>query len=157
GAGSTVTAGGSLGVTGAGSLTLQNLKGQSLALTGGPGDNLFTLDNWSGSATIDGKAGTDRLSFPTPFTGSVVALDPLTVTGTVATKAASATASLGGSLILAADTVFNVADGAAVQDLAVSAGITGAGRLLKQGAGTLVLTGTSTVPVVLGGGTLAGT
>jgi hypothetical protein len=157
GTASAITATGSLGVTGSGSLTLQNLNGQALALTGGAGDNLFTLDNWGGTVSIDGKTGTDRLSLPSPFGGTITALDPLTITGSVTNKATTSPAILGGSLVLAADTVFNVAQGRTTQNLILGGSVTGPGRLLKQGAGTLVVTGTAAVPVVLGGGTLAGT
>jgi Ca2+-binding RTX toxin-like protein len=151
------TAKGALGVLGSGSVFLANLTGSALALTGGPGNNSFSLTNWAGTVSIDGKAGTDTLALTGPFSGTITALDPLTVVGSVANRPASSPAFLNGSLVLSGDTVVNVADGLTTQDLVINAGVTGTGRLLKQGAGTLLMNGTSTVPVVLGGGTLAGT
>src|SRR5262249_12673570 len=53
------------------------------------------------------------------------------------------TAVINGSLTLNTDTAFVVADGTAPQDVVVNATLMGAGKLLKQGAGTLVLAGTS--------------
>jgi hypothetical protein len=155
----TITVAGAMGVTGAGSVTLTNLTGQALALTGGSGDNLFSLTNWGGSASIDGKAGNDRLALNS-FNGTITVNDALTLAASVVTNPGIAgviNAGAGGGLVLPADTVFSVADGTPIQDLVVNAGMTGPGRLLKQGAGMLVLNGSSpSVPVVLGGGTVAG-
>src|SRR5262249_51461769 len=50
---------------------------------------------------------------------------------------------INGTLALSAATIFDVANGAAAQDLIVAATLTGASTLDKRGAGTLVLSGSS--------------
>src|SRR5262249_7548613 len=47
-------------LTGLGSDVLSGIELASL--TGGPGDNQFNLQGWTGTATVDGAAGTDALS-----------------------------------------------------------------------------------------------
>ncbi len=76
----------------------------------------------------------------------------LTLTGNVTTSAAANAATISGTLALGgADRTFTVADGAAADDLMVSAVISGSGALIKSGPGRLVFaganayTGTTTV------------
>ncbi|MFO0935251.1 MAG: VCBS repeat-containing protein [Gemmataceae bacterium] len=44
-----------------GKITLSGVD--AATLTGGAGDNIFTLNGWSGAATLDGVLGTDTLNF----------------------------------------------------------------------------------------------
>jgi autotransporter-associated beta strand protein len=162
--------------SGGGSVSLTNLAGEQAELTGGASVNTFTVNGWTGTATLDGAAGTDQLSLPL-LSGTVTTVDTLTLTGNVSTAASAASLGLNGSVNLGTVTrTFTVADGSAAQDLVIKANLSGSGGLTRAGAGTLVLsgmnsyTGTTTVSagtllvngdnshsaVTVSGGTLGG-
>ena len=80
----------------------------------------------------------------------------LTLGGNVTTNASSAAAAISGNLDLGGATLnFNVANGSAATDLDVTATVTNGG-VIKEGAGTLSLSGTFSGGVTLNAGTLAG-
>src|SRR5262249_33679842 len=124
--------------SGGGSISLQNLAGEQATLTGGAGDNTFAVTNWTGTATLDGKAGADKLTLAMKG-GTVQAMDlvPLTLTGDVTT---SGTATITGALGLGSlARTFTVSD-----SLVISAVVSGSVGLTKLGTGTLKLTGNNT-------------
>ena len=65
----------------------------------------------------------------------------LTLGGTLTGNASSSTATISGNLALGANRIFSIADGAASTDMDVSAAISGAFTVTKNGAGTLSLSG----------------
>jgi autotransporter-associated beta strand protein len=140
-----------------GSISLQNLAGESANLTAGPSSNTFTISNWSGTATLDGGPGTDSLAL-TMTGGTVSTLEPLSLAGDVVVNSAATTATILGSLDLGSTTrTFNVAAGSAADALVVSAALRGSGGLTKAGGGRMVLSSPAnsyTGPTTVNGGVL---
>ncbi|MFO0909074.1 MAG: autotransporter-associated beta strand repeat-containing protein [Isosphaeraceae bacterium] len=136
----------SLASSGGGSLNLVGLAGEAAELTGGASANTFTLTNWTGTATLDGGAGADFLVL-TMTGGTVTTLETLSLAANVTTNAASAPATINGTLDLGTVTrTFTVNDGAASNDLVINAKLVGATAgvgLTKAGTGTLQLGGDS--------------
>jgi autotransporter-associated beta strand protein len=88
-----------------------------------------------------------------------------TVAPTVTTLASATSSVVSSKLTLRNDTTMTVADGAAAKDLEISGAIDGVGALIKEGAGTLTLTGPGATPtsnsalsgnITLNGGKLVG-
>jgi autotransporter-associated beta strand protein len=105
--------------------------------------------NSSGTANLNGF---DETLSSIAMTGGLVTTGAGTLTlnssAAVATSAHAAAAVIEGNLgFTQYSHTFDVADGAAAQDLVVSANISGSGgnRLIKTGAGTLVLSGTNKI------------
>jgi autotransporter-associated beta strand protein len=133
-----------------GTLTLQNLVGDQATLVGGPGNNTFTVANWSGTATVGGGGGSDQLSLSMNG-GTLTAVGTVALAGDVTTTSAATSSAINGSLNLGTTRTFTVADGSAVNDLVIAAVISGPitttgvhPGLIKAGPGTLVLTGANT-------------
>ncbi|MFN2507824.1 MAG: beta strand repeat-containing protein [Chthoniobacterales bacterium] len=68
----------------------------------------------------------------------------LTLGGNITSNGSATSGSIAGNLALGANRTFTIADGAAAEDLDISAIISGAYTLTKSGAGTMVLSGAST-------------
>jgi autotransporter-associated beta strand protein len=68
----------------------------------------------------------------------------LTLGGDVTGNASAGTATISGNLALGGNRIFNIADGAATTDMLVSAVVSGAFNVTKNGAGTLVFSGANT-------------
>jgi protocatechuate 3,4-dioxygenase beta subunit len=69
---------------GIGTITLSGVE--QATLTGGASDNTFTLNGWSGSATLDGVSGNDRLIVNAAAGGSTISVSSTgmtTATGTI--------------------------------------------------------------------------
>ncbi len=97
-------------------------------------DGLFDLNNFSdaiGAVTTTGGSIT---------TGS----GTLTLGGTVTGNASAATATISGNLALGANRIFDIADGAASTDMLVSALVSGAFSVTKNGSGSLVFSNANT-------------
>src|SRR5262249_35419852 len=133
-----VTLAGGLTTTASGNITLTHLNGSNLQLTGGTGDNLFSLNDWSGSTTIHDASGSNKLTL-NQFSGTVTAQDVLTLVNPVVTKTSSVSSFLNGKIAVDNDTRFIIDDGTAANDLVVAAVLSGTNILRKQGTGTLVL------------------
>ncbi len=102
--------------------------------------NLNNVSDAIGALTVN--SGTSNAASVTTGTGTLTlgGTVTLTVVGSGATGA-----TISGNLGLGANRIFNVADdGTTVTDLTVSAVVSGAFSLTKQGAGTLVLSGVNT-------------
>ncbi|MCO6459291.1 MAG: autotransporter-associated beta strand repeat-containing protein, partial [Pirellulaceae bacterium] len=165
-----------LSSSGGGELQLSGLDGDVVQLSGGAAANQFTIRDWSGSVLLDGQALTDSVA--ASLTGGTLStVDGLQLSGTLITSAASSSARVEGLIELPVTRTFQVANGGAADDLVVSAVLSGAGGLTKQGTGLLRLVadnsyrGVTTVgagtllvlgsqpssPVLVNQGTLGGT
>jgi autotransporter-associated beta strand protein len=104
--------------------------------------------NLAASGVLDLNGHSDTIT-GLVFTGGTVTTGAGTLTlssGSVVTNAATASANIAGNLALNQyNNTFNVANGTAAEDLIVSANVSGTNkRIVKTGAGTLVLSGTNT-------------
>ncbi len=99
----------------------------------------------SGTGVFDLNNFSDAINSLTMTAGSVTTGGGvLTLGGDVTGSASAASASISGNLALGGDRTFSVADGAAAQDMIISAVISGAGKTVtKSGAGTLTFSGGS--------------
>lgn len=68
----------------------------------------------------------------------------LTLGATVTGNASATSATISGNLALGADRIFAIADGAATQDMIISAVVSGGNNVTKNGTGTLVFSGANT-------------
>jgi hypothetical protein len=82
-----------------GTFTLVNI--QRAVLTGGPGDNTFTVSNWSGSALLDGGDGND--TFVVNFTGRGAGSTTITKSSTTGTVAVVVNGTPAGSVEIPSD------------------------------------------------------
>jgi autotransporter-associated beta strand protein len=131
--------------SGGGSIGLQNLAGEIAALTGGAGDNTFTVTNWTGSVTLNGGAGLDRLTLAIAGGSSATTLETLALTGNVSVGWAATPATLAGSLDLGGvSRTFTVTNGSAAPDLVISAAMGGTGGVTLAGGGKMVFSGNNT-------------
>src|SRR5262249_19350539 len=117
-----------------------NLGNEDVALTGGVSNNTFTLSNFSGNATLDGGDGADSASLNLTG-GSVTALDVLTLSSNVTINSSADPSVIDGAWALSTARTVTVADGAATDDLVIDGTLSGAGSLIKAGAGTMVVNG----------------
>ena len=118
-------------------------------------DNAVVTVNSAGQFNLNGF--NETIAGLTMTGGSITTgAGELTLGGNVTTNASSAAAVLSGNLDLGGATrIFNVANGSAATDLDVTATVTNGG-VIKEGAGTLSLSGTFLGGVTLNAGTLAG-
>jgi fibronectin-binding autotransporter adhesin len=110
-------------------------------------DGLLDLNNFS-----------DTIGALTMTGGSVsTGTGTLTLGGDVTGNASSSSATISGNLALGGNRIFNIADGAAATDMLVSAVVSGAFNITKNGAGTLVFSGANTYTgtTTVNGGTLS--
>lgn len=109
------------------------------------GNDSAALTLIGGNVTLRGGAGTDGLTGT--LTGAEVVLsDAFNLGSTLSTGASAASSRLVGPLVLTTGPhALVVNNGAAADDLVVASPLQGAGELVKQGAGTLVLNGSSPV------------
>jgi autotransporter-associated beta strand protein len=163
-----ITGTGSLVKSGSGTVTLTSTNNDfqaGVTVNGGtlrmgslsalPNDRTATVNN--GTLDLNGYSRTLDLS----LTGGAVQTGAGTLTvssGNVGTLASATASTISGKLALgSSNKIFTVADGAATDDLAISAEISaGGGGLVKEGTGTLVLSGTNTYngPTIINAGTL---
>ena len=95
------------------------------------GDGLLNLNDFSDAISALTMTGGDV----TTGTGT------LTLGGTVTGNAASTSATISGNLALGANRIFAIADGSAAQDMSISAVVSGAFTVTKNGLGTMVFSG----------------
>ena len=102
---------------------------------------------------------TDTIGSLTMTGGSVTTgTGTLTLGGNVTSNASATSATITGNLALGATRTFTIADGAAGDDMSISAIISGAGfGITKEGAGTLTLSGANTYTgkTIINNGTLS--
>jgi fibronectin-binding autotransporter adhesin len=110
-------------------------------------DGLLDLNNFSDSI------GSLNMTGGNVTTGS----GTLTLGGDVTSNASASTATISGKLALGANRIFNIADGAAATDMLVSADISGAFGVTKNGTGELVFSGANTYtgPTIINAGDLS--
>jgi autotransporter-associated beta strand protein len=109
------------------------------------------------SGVLDLNANSDAIGTLTMTGGSVITeTGTFTLGGDVTTNAFTASATISGNFNLGANRTFTVADGAAADDLVVSANINSSGaNLTKAGAGRMVLSGSNLLhDVAVSAGTL---
>lgn len=98
------------------------------------GDGLMDLNNYSD------VIGTLTMTSGNVTTGTGV----LTLGGNVTGNASATSATISGNLGLGGNRTFTIADGTAVEDMIVSATVSGGNSVTKNGAGTLVFSGPNT-------------
>jgi len=106
-------------------------------------DNTAVTINTSGLLDLNGnsdKVGTLDMTAGSVTTGA----GTLTLGGTVTGNGNANSATISGNLNLGGDRTFTIANGAAAEDMSISAVISGANKLTKDGTGTLVLSGVNT-------------
>ena len=97
------------------------------------------------SGVFDLNGNSDTIGTLTMTGGSVTTgVGTLTLGGNVTGNAASTPATISGKLALGGNRTFTIADGAALEDMAISAVISGSNTVTKSGAGTLVFSGANT-------------
>ena len=159
GAGNTAISGsigigtGALTKDGAGTLTLSAANTYTGATTVNAGILRYGISNAISSgdvavsgATFDLNGYSDTIGALTMTAGAVTtAAGTLTLGGNVTANASTNSATISGNLALGASRTFTIADGAATEDMNISAVISGASYgITKAGAGALVLSGANT-------------
>jgi len=162
--------GGTTSVNG-GTLILSKLGGNAIAgplvIGDGVGTDTVFLNNSNqinnkavtinSSGVLDLNTNSDAIGTLTMTGGSVMTeTGTFTLGGDVTTNAFTASATISGNFNLGANRTFTVADGAAADDLVVSANIDSSGaNLTKAGAGRMVLSGSNLLhDVTVSAGTL---
>lgn len=134
-----------------------NLDALAGALVIGDGVGLDTVRTLAGnqlngaavtinsSGLLDLNGTTQDITTLSMTGGSITTgVGTLTLAGTVTGNANATAATISGNLALGANRIFNIADGAAALDMDISAVVSGAFTVTKNGTGTMVLSGANT-------------